>query len=92
VIAVVAFFFVANYAVSFLSLFVLRWREPLRERPYKSWGYPWTTGLALLGSVAFLVGAVVSDLNSGSRDSIYAVLLLAASYPVFRVVKLLTAD
>lgn len=92
VIAVVAFFFVANYAVSFISVFVLRWREPLLERPYRSWGYPWTTGLALIGSVAFLVGAVVSDLSNGSRDSIYAVLLLAASYPVFRVVKLLTAD
>jgi APA family basic amino acid/polyamine antiporter len=94
VIAVVAFFFVANYALSFVSVFVLRWREPLRERPYRAWGYPWTTALALIGSVAFLIGAVASDLTSGSgdtRNSIYAVLLLAASYPVFRVVKLLTA-
>ena len=89
VISVCAFFFVANYALSFLSVFVLRRREPAKERPYRSWGYPWTTGLALLISVAFLIGAVASDLGSGSRDSIYAVLLLAASYPVFRLVKLL---
>ncbi len=89
VITVLAFFFVANYALSFLSVFVLRRREPQKERPYRAWGYPWTTALALLGSVAFLLGAVASDLGSGSRDSIYAVLLLAASYPVFRVIKLM---
>jgi APA family basic amino acid/polyamine antiporter len=85
VITVLAFFFVANYALSFISVFVLRWREPARDRPYLAWGYPWTTALALIGSVAFLVGAVASDLGSGSRDSIYALSLLAVSYPVFRV-------
>jgi APA family basic amino acid/polyamine antiporter len=91
VITVLAFFFVANYALSFLSVFVLRRREPEKKRPYRAWGYPWTTALALIGSVAFLIGAVISDLRSGSRDSIYAVLLLAASYPVFRVLRLLRA-
>ena len=92
VISVLAFFFVANYTLSFISVFVLRRREPLKDRPYSTWGYPWTTGLALIGSVTFLLGAVASDLSSGSRDSIYAILLLATSYPVFRVVKLLTAS
>ena len=91
VITVLAFFFVANYALSFISVFVLRHREPEKERPYLAWCYPWTTALALIGSVAFLIGAVASDLKMGKRDSIYAVLLLAASYPVFRVVKLLIA-
>ena len=89
-----AFFFVANYTLSFLSVFVLRRREPEKERPYKAWGYPWTTALALIGSVAFLVGAVVSDLSTPSQNikaSIYAVFLLAASYPVFRVVNFFSA-
>ncbi|WP_410969009.1 amino acid permease, partial [Salmonella sp. SAL4444] len=44
VITVVAFFFVANYTLTFISVFVLRRREPQRERPYRAWGYPWTTG------------------------------------------------
>jgi APA family basic amino acid/polyamine antiporter len=83
IIAVLAFFFVANYAVSFTSLFVLRRREPGRERPYRAWGYPWTTGVALSGSILFLAGAVVSD----TRNSLYALLLLAASYPAFRLLK-----
>ncbi|MCM3903231.1 MAG: APC family permease [Pyrinomonadaceae bacterium] len=87
VITVLAFFFVTNYTLSFISVFVLRWREPEKERPYRAWGYPWTTALALLGSILFLGGAVASD----RRNSVYALLLLAASYPVFRVVKLLSS-
>jgi APA family basic amino acid/polyamine antiporter len=83
VITVLAFFFVANYTLSFISVFVLRRREPDKDRPYRAWGYPWTTSLALLGSIAFLIGAVASD----TRNSVYALLLLAASYPVFRVAR-----
>lgn len=87
VITALAFFFVANYALSFISIFVLRQREPNKERPYRAWGYPWTTAIALLGSVLFLIGAIASDIASGTRNSLYALILLAASYPVFRVVK-----
>jgi basic amino acid/polyamine antiporter, APA family len=83
VITVLAFFFVANYTISFISVFVLRRREPLKPRPYRAWGYPWTTLLALLGSIAFLAGAIASD----TRNSIYALLLLAASYPAFLLLK-----
>ncbi|HUS11581.1 MAG TPA: APC family permease [Pyrinomonadaceae bacterium] len=83
VITVLAFFFVANYTLSFISVFVLRRREPEKERPDRSWGYPWTTALALIGSVLFLAGAVASD----TRNSIYALALLAVSYPLFRLMK-----
>jgi basic amino acid/polyamine antiporter, APA family len=79
VLTVLAFFFVANYTISFISIFVLRRREPDKPRPYRAWGYPWTTALALLGSVAFIAGVMKSD----ARNSIYALLLLAASYPAF---------
>jgi basic amino acid/polyamine antiporter, APA family len=88
VLAVLAFFFVINYSVSFLSVFVLRRKEPQTPRPYRAWGYPWTTGLALAGSIAFLVGAVLSDIRSGVyENSVYALLLLAASYPVFLLLR-----
>lgn len=83
VLAVLAFFFVANYTLSFISVFVLRYREPEKERPYRAWGYPWTTAAALLGSILFLAGAIFSD----TRISIYALLLLAVSYPTFRFLK-----
>jgi len=83
VITVLAFFFVAAYGLSFLSVFVLRAKEPDKERPYRTWGYPYTTGIALVGSILFLLGAIKGD----TRNSIYALLLLALSYPVFRLAK-----
>ncbi len=83
VITILAFFFVAIYTLSFISVFVLRRREPEKERPYRAWGYPWTTGLALVGSVLFLVGAIAADM----QNSLYALALLAVSYPLFRLMK-----
>jgi APA family basic amino acid/polyamine antiporter len=83
VITIMAFFYIANYTLSFVSVFVLRFREPHRPRPYRAWGYPWTTALALLASLAFLLGAMAGD----TRNSLYACLLLAASYPIFRILQ-----
>jgi basic amino acid/polyamine antiporter, APA family len=83
VITVLAFFFVVNYILSFVSLFVLRYREPDKPRPYRAWGYPMTPALALIGSVLFLVLAIQAD----TKNSVYALALLAVSYPVFRVMK-----
>ena len=83
VLAIVAFFFVVNYAVSFGIVFLMRRREPDRRRPYRAWGYPWTTGFSLLGSIVFLVGAVASD----TKNSVYALIVLAASFPAFRLSK-----
>lgn len=77
--AILAFFFVADYTLAYVAVFVLRRREPDTPRPYRAWGYPWTTGIALLGSVAFLTAAIASD----TRNSIYAVLVLAGSYPLY---------
>ncbi len=81
VLALLAFFFVVSYTVTFVAVFVLRRREPAAARPYRAWGYPWSTALVLLGSLAFLVGVVASD----TQNSIYSLLLLAASYPVYLV-------
>ena len=88
VISALAFFFVANYTLSFVSIFVLRRREPDKDRPYRAWGYPWTTALALIGSVVFLCGAIAADLAGNTRYSLYALGLLAVSYPLFRLMKL----
>ena len=87
VLAALAFFFVANYAMAYLSLIVLRVREPDLPRPYRAWGYPWITGIVLLGSIAFLVGAVISD----KRHSLFALVILAASVPIYLVVRLLSS-
>lgn len=84
VIAICAFFFVANYLVSFTSVFVLRHREPALARPHRAWGHPRTTGFMLLASVAYLGGVIYSDL----RTSGISLVLLGLSYPAFRLMKL----
>jgi APA family basic amino acid/polyamine antiporter len=87
VIAMMAFFFVTNYVLSFLSLFLLRYRDPDMPRPYRAWGYPWTTALALLGSIGFLAEAVRED----RTNSLLTLAALACSYPVYRVLKLVSS-
>lgn len=87
VIAMLAFFFVTNYLLSFTSMFLLRLREPGMPRPYRAWGYPWTTALALLGSIGFLIEAIRED----RINSIFTLAALACSYPVYRVLKLVSS-
>ena len=83
VIAMLSFFFVANYTLTYTSVFVLRKKEPQMPRPYRAWGYPWTTAIALIGSVLFLVGSILTD-----RDNAPLALgMLVLSYPVYRVLK-----
>jgi APA family basic amino acid/polyamine antiporter len=82
VLALAAFFFVANYTLSFVSVFAMRRNEPATPRPFRVPGFPYTTGIVLLGSLAFLVGAVVTDSTNSTRS----LLLLAASYPMYRVI------
>jgi APA family basic amino acid/polyamine antiporter len=84
IIAMLSFFFVANYALTYTSLFVLRKREPQMNRPYRAWGYPWTTGIALAGSVLFLIGSILTD----RENAPWALAILILSYPVYRLMKL----
>ena len=86
ILAALAFFFVANYSMGYLSVIVLRFREPGLPRPYRAWGYPWTTITTLVGSLAFLVGAVIAD----KKNSLWALAILAASYPLYLIVKVLS--
>ena len=83
VIAMLSFFFVANYTLTYTSLFVLRKKEPQMPRPYRAWGYPWTTGIALLGSVMFLLGSILTD----RQNAPLALGMLVLSYPLYRALK-----
>ncbi len=56
VLAVTSFVLVSKYLLLGLSVFILRRREPFTPRPYRAFGYPYTTAVAVLGSVAFLFG------------------------------------
>ena len=83
VIAMLSFFFVANYTLSYASLFRLRKREPDLRRPYRAWGYPWTTGIALAASAIFLIASLLEDRHNAP----IALAMLVLSYPVFRLLQ-----
>ena len=95
VIDMLSFFFVVNYALSYSSLFVLRKKEPAMPRPYRAWGYPWTTAIALGASVLFLVGSITPDLREALQTgriwppspAMLALIIVILSYPVFLVMK-----
>jgi APA family basic amino acid/polyamine antiporter len=76
-----AFMEVIVMTLVFISLIRLRVREPGLPRPYRAWGYPWTTILMILISVGLFIGFAYSDHLS---LLIIAVLSLI-SYPAFIV-------
>ncbi len=82
-LAITAFLFIVLYVIGFLAVLVLRWKEPDLERPYRALGYPWTTGIVLLGSFAFMIAAFVSD----TWNSLYAIGLIILSIPFYYLVK-----
>lgn len=80
---IAVFFFVMTYVAGFASVIMLRRKEPNLPRPYKVIGYPYIPFILIIISIMFLVGAVYSDINS----SMYALIFLVLSYPLFLITK-----
>jgi len=78
-LGIAAFLLVIIYTVGFICVLIMRQLEPALPRPFKAWGYPWTTLIVVIGSLGFLVGALFSD----TANSIYALLLIVISYPIY---------
>ena len=64
IIALAAILFMLLYISAYCAVFVLRWREPSLPRPFRAPGFPVTTSIVLLGSIAFLAAAVIEDRRS----------------------------
>jgi len=79
IVTVAAFFVASIYCLNYVALFALRWREPATPRPFRAWGYPFSTGVVLLGSFLFLVAAVHGEPGNAVR----AFVLLGVSVPVY---------
>jgi APA family basic amino acid/polyamine antiporter len=80
-VAIVAFYLALNYAICCLALVVLRRREPTAARPFRAWGYPWSAVLVVLGALAFLGAALISD----TAITLAALGLLAAGLVIHAV-------
>jgi APA family basic amino acid/polyamine antiporter len=83
IIALAVVVFVFNYISAYAAVFVLRRREPALLRPYRAFGFPYSTAIVLLGSILFLVAAVAGD----PRSAIIVAGLLVASIPAYAFVK-----
>ena len=80
VLGVFALLLGVNLLLMSISLIVLRRREPDAPRPYRAWGYPWTTWAAIFIGVFFIVTIALSD----QRNAMIALAILLASYPMYR--------
>ncbi|MFZ9621740.1 MAG: APC family permease [Prochlorococcaceae cyanobacterium] len=67
-----AFLYVGLPLSGIASQLWLRRQQPELPRPFRSWGYPVTPWLVGMGSLAFLIGALISD----TGDSLLALALL----------------
>ena len=79
IVALATVLFLLTYIAVYAAVFALRRREPDLPRPYRAFGFPWTTGIVLSGCVMILIAAVMEDPRSGAT----AALLLAACAPVY---------
>ena len=83
VLALDAILIVVLYAISFATLFVLRWREPDTPRPYRAWGYPVVPAITLLVALALIAAMAASDW----RSALIVLVLLLVSWPASRLVR-----
>ena len=67
--------------LAFTSVIKLRKKEPHLHRPYRAWGYPYTTYLTIAVTVALFIGFAVSDNSS----FMIVLIMMAVSYPCFRL-------
>jgi len=50
IIAIAAVLFLLNYVSAYSALIVLRIKEPGLPRPYRAFGFPYTTAIVLLAA------------------------------------------
>lgn len=71
------------FVFMFSAVIKLRKSEPGLPRPYKSWGYPWTTLLMVLISISLFASYIYAD----PSNFIVIIILVALSWPAFRYMK-----
>jgi APA family basic amino acid/polyamine antiporter len=76
------FMSVIVWGLTYCALIKLRRSEPNLPRPFRSWGYPWTTIFMIVATIALLVGFAYSD-----RQNFFIIIgITALSYPVFLLI------
>jgi APA family basic amino acid/polyamine antiporter len=77
------------YGLSAIGIFILRYKMPHADRPYKVWGYPFVPGIFVVFTLFFLVATLVNDIrlfSLGKTDiinSLLGLLLTAPGIPLY---------
>lgn len=58
------------YGLSAVGIFILRYKMPDKERPYRVWGYPFVPAIFVLFTGFFLVATVVNDVIAFSAGRV----------------------
>ena len=74
------FFFVIIYVVLIAGVVILRRRKPGSERSYRAWGHPYSTAVCLIGWTIVTLFQAVSEPDT----ALYALIMMAVSWPVYR--------
>jgi basic amino acid/polyamine antiporter, APA family len=82
-LGIASFLYVLLYLSGITALFLLRWREPGLERPFRDPGYPLSAAIVWLGSLAFLVAAIRND----TANSAWALGLILLSLPLHQLTR-----
>ncbi len=80
-VAYTGFSVVLFSGVAVVALFVLRWRDPRAERPFRALGYPIAPALFVLASLVMVVNEVWH--NPGT--SLAGLAVIAAGLPLYRI-------
>lgn len=79
-----AFMLLVVTGLAYFSVLRLRKTEPEFPRPYKAWGYPYSTWITILVTLAFFIGFSFGD----PRSFMIIMAITAISYPIFRLLRL----
>lgn len=69
------------YALTAVSVIILRKKMPDADRPYKAWGYPWATLLFVAIAGWFVYNTLMED----TRNALIGIVLLLVSLPIYYV-------
>jgi APA family basic amino acid/polyamine antiporter len=67
--------------VAVLALFVLRRREPMADRPFRAWGYPFAPGFFVVASAAMVIHEIVNS----PATSMAGLGVILAGFPIYFV-------
>ncbi len=73
----VMFMMVLSYTLGVACMFILRWKRPNAERPYKCTGYPWLPALYILIGTVWTINTIIER----PKEALAGTLIVLAGVP-----------